>query len=88
MEIRPHRPAAVRSAAAPSPHRHRRRPGAHSTSGFARTFGAVGVAAAALWARVPLGVEAYIPAQPVNDTSALNSSNDILHLFSYQGVFE
>ncbi|GAA6020582.1 hypothetical protein JCM8202_006310 [Rhodotorula sphaerocarpa] len=88
MEIRPHRPAAVRSAAAPSTRRRRRRPGADSTSGFARTLGAVGVAAAALWARVPLGVEAYIPAQPVNDTSALNSSNDILHLFSYQGVFD
>ncbi|GAA5867120.1 hypothetical protein JCM3774_004401 [Rhodotorula dairenensis] len=55
--------------------------------GIARTLGAVAVALASVHLRVPLGVEAYIPALPVNDTSALNSSNDILHLYSYNGVF-
>lgn len=54
---------------------------------LARTLGAVAVALAAGHWKVPLGVEAYIPALPVNDTSALNSSNDILHLYSYNGVF-
>lgn len=55
---------------------------------LARTLGAVAVALAATHWGVPLGVEAYIPALPVNDTSALNSSNDILHLYSYNGVFK
>ncbi|GAA5993101.1 hypothetical protein JCM10908_003106 [Rhodotorula pacifica] len=60
---------------------------ARNGGGFARVLGAVAVALAAVHYRVPLGVEAYIPALPVNDTSALDSSNDILHLYSYNGVF-
>ncbi|BGP26476.1 hypothetical protein JCM10295v2_005429 [Rhodotorula toruloides] len=44
------------------------------------------VAVAALF-KVPTSAHAYIPALPVNDTSALDNSADLLHLASYNGVF-
>ncbi|BGP50306.1 hypothetical protein JCM10450v2_006223 [Rhodotorula kratochvilovae] len=37
--------------------------------------------------KVPTSVHAYIPAVPVNDTSNLDGSQDLLHLAFYNGVF-
>ncbi|GAA6057881.1 hypothetical protein JCM3770_001814 [Rhodotorula araucariae] len=37
--------------------------------------------------KVPTAVNAYIPAVPVNDTSNLDGSEDLLHLAFYNGVF-
>ena len=81
---------ATRGSSLPDPmgQHHHHHPRGRAGGLLARTWGAVAIALAATHWNVPLGVEAYIPALPVNDTSALNSSNDILHLYSYNGVFK
>lgn len=37
---------------------------------------------------LPTLVQAYIPAVPVNDTSSLDSSSDLIHLAFYNGVYK
>ncbi|BGP02160.1 hypothetical protein NBRC10513v2_005806 [Rhodotorula toruloides] len=58
-----------------------------SVFGMSRTWAVIAVVAVAALFKVPTPAHAYIPALPVNDTSALDNSDDLLHLASYNGVF-
>jgi hypothetical protein len=53
-----------------------------------RALTAILLAAVAALFKIPTPAHAYIPALPVNDTSALANSDDLLHLASYSGVFK
>jgi hypothetical protein len=56
--------------------------------GISRIWAVIAVVAVAVLFKVPTPAHAYIPALPVNDTSALDNSDDLLHLASYNGVFK